>query len=233
MNNPTIDPELKLKKSFLKKIKLSDPTMILLALIIILLLVILVQQFSDSAKTEKLNTQINKIASSVKSNHQTQTKILSNLDQHAKAIASINAGYGQINQTINATAKNQSIMQGKLTNQFQQISKSITNNTQSLDAILKLLNAQTSQGNHQEPAISSILSIPKGFKHTDQYTINGVAPYGVILQDSKGNFLIAQLNKQLSVGTISVITQGYIIAGDYVITYQHDKIQNNVSVIKK
>ncbi|TNF65961.1 MAG: hypothetical protein EP298_10470 [Gammaproteobacteria bacterium] len=233
MNNQVVDPELKLKKKFLKKFKLSNPTMILLALIILLLVIILVQQFSDSSKTKELHNQINKIASSIKTNHQTQNQILSNINKQTKAITSIDNNYNQVNQMINSAVKNQSLIQSKLSQQFEQTNKAISNNAQSLAQILKLLNMKLGQLSDQNSSLHSILNTPQGFKRTDQYTISSIAPYGVIIQDKQGNFLIARLNKQLSVGVITAITEHYIIAGNYVITNESSKMHNSVSIIKK
>ncbi len=57
---------------------------------------------------------------------------------------------------------------------------------------------------------------------TDKYRIYSVAPYGVIIQNKEGAFIIAQINKELDVGAISAISESKVIAGNKFITHQKD-----------
>jgi hypothetical protein len=53
---------------------------------------------------------------------------------------------------------------------------------------------------------------------TQLYHIYKIEPYGVVLQDISGNFIIARINKKLAVGRISLISNNEVIAGNKVIS---------------
>ena len=68
----------------------------------------------------------------------------------------------------------------------------------------------------------------KNYKTTDNYTIYAVENYGVVIQDIRGNFILAQINKQLDIGQITAITEDFVIAGSYRIVKQPNfKVQLN------
>lgn len=52
---------------------------------------------------------------------------------------------------------------------------------------------------------------------TKAYSIFGVESYGVVLQDDNGNFEIAQIGKELSIGVISSITADAVHVGNWII----------------
>ncbi|MCF6777360.1 hypothetical protein L3V83_12385 [Thiotrichales bacterium 19X7-9] len=231
MRNQVLDKELKLKKNFLKKLKPSNPAIILLILIILLLAIILVQQFSDSQKTSQLNSHVTTLIKSVENTNQTQKQLTQALNKQSQVIQN---NHVILNKTINNSEKAQERFEKSINQQLKNSSETINNNYKSLDQLMRLLfNKSIGKSKNNNTITYSILDIPKGYKRTDQYTISGIAPYGVIIQDKQGNFLIARLNKQLSVGVITAITQHYVIAGDYVITDESSNMHNSVSIIKK
>ena len=65
-------------------------------------------------------------------------------------------------------------------------------------------------------------SLGGNLTETNKYRIYSVAPYGVIIQNKEGTFMVAQINKELDVGTISAISESKVIAGNKFITHQND-----------
>lgn len=58
---------------------------------------------------------------------------------------------------------------------------------------------------------------------TQLYHIYTTEPYGVILQDKKGKFIIARINKKLPIGLISSISNNQVVAGNKVISKETAK----------
>ena len=123
-------------------------------------------------QTEKVNTQLKGLNSSIHSRLSTQEKELNRL------ITNLKKDYQVINDSAN-----------------------------------KLAAAHT--GNH--------------LVESKEYRIYATTPYGVTLQDKAGNYIVAQINKDLSIGTISAISESKVIAGNQYITPQKDfKLTGNI-----
>ncbi len=153
---------------------------------------------------------------------------------------------GTMNETLTATNKN--LVDNLMSLTKQQLE--IKSNTLLANQQLKGLNASIySRLSKQEKDLDELIANLKKDYHvindsanklaagsagtnlteTDQYRIYSVEPYGVIIQNKKGIFIVAQINKELEVGAISAITESKVIAGNKVITYQKDfKIDNGV-----
>ncbi|MCF6767233.1 hypothetical protein L3V86_02485 [Thiotrichales bacterium 19S11-10] len=206
------------KKALLKE-KLSRIKSLILIVILLIVLMIFIEQMSNQQRLNQISQKIEKLNKSVQQTEKAQLKTENTINHQTSTLNTMNQTLKQISQSIANSAQNQSNLEAKISQQITKTSQNTDKSMQTLEHILKILDTQPE---HLEKSskthMISFSQAPEGYQKTDQYTLSGVAPYGIILQDNKGHFLIAQINKQLSVGIISVITEHYVIAGKYVIT---------------
>lgn len=154
--------------------------------------------------------------------------------------AQINA---QLQNLLNLSTKNDfSKIADSLNKSIPQIQSSLTNleklNNQhskdqtQLQSQIEILNKNLSglkkttknvQKNLQSSPISTFNTNTKQ-TISKEYSIYNIADYGVILQNSKGDFIIARINMNLpNAGIITAISNQEVIAGDFIIHWKKPK----------
>ena len=171
-----------------------------------------IQQFQAELVTYAKNT--NGILKNI------STNVVENQTELSKVVEAFKADQQKVAELI---AKSQTNAK-KFSEEFQ---TNLKKQSEDLGNVIKVLKDDADE---ITTTISLYAEITNGKKYetAKDYTIYAVENYGVVLQDRQGNFILAQINKPLDIGTINAITDDFILAGSYRIIKQQDfQVQPN------
>lgn len=171
-----------------------------------------IQQFQAELVTYAKNTNgiLKSISTNVVDNQNELSKVVDAFKQDQEKVAELIKTSQSRAEKFNTTVQNTLKTQSK--------------------ALSTVINTLKSSADEVTTTISLYAEITNGKKYetAKDYTIYAVENYGVVLQDRQGNFILAQINKPLDIGTINAITDDFVLAGSYRIIKQNDfQVQPN------
>ncbi|WP_119344743.1 hypothetical protein [Facilibium subflavum] len=186
--------------------------------IIILACIIIFQLFSLSNQQTILHEQQNVTAKS-KAQLQQVEEIISQTAQ--KNIQAIQKSIQPLNDQLSTLEKTTLRNNTQITTQLQQLQMQLEQTQKQVKALE--VNAKEKP---QKPASTTTKETDTQTKSTNaakanlqvssQYRIYSINSYGLVLEDTNGNYIIATIGKNLpNAGDISSITADQVIAGDY------------------
>lgn len=172
-------------------------------------------QITSIEKTiENTSTRFQKFVSRQNKMNQLMQKRDHKIKKKIKTIIKKRQAFIKKNENLlKKLAQNQKKLNKTLSSKKSEFSKTIEaikNDQKKLNKIAKQFNSLFQKAPTQK------------LKPAKKYRIYTITPYGVILQDANGNYIIAQINKQLPIGKIKSISKNKVVAGDKVITYKKD-----------
>lgn len=212
MKNKTKKP----KKMLTPEEKLQRIKLIIVAAFFILLLILLYEQMTSRAQIDQIAQKLESASDNLETFQVNQNNLISSL---SKQINTATQEQTKVAKSVDQFLQNQIKIQSTLTQlqtQANQMQKDIQDQNAQFKTYLSNTNKKSTASN-SVTLVNSDGNMSK-YKKTTDYTIYGDASYGVILQDKNGNYIIAQINKELPIGMITSISRNEVIAGDYIIT---------------
>ena len=187
----------------------------LLAIILVLLLLTL---FMVMQLQNVLTHQVKKESSLFHALQQGESQILHTLAQQQKTT---HTQLSELSATLNKTTVGQKQQQHAFEQYQTQTKQQLTKVTQSIDQAVKTIQNLTAQ-THISAQQTTSNDLPKAtnqYKPAPGYHLYGVEPYGVVIVDPKGNFIITRVGRDIpGLGQVKAITADQVMVGDYVIT---------------
>ena len=191
----------------------------LLAIILVLLLLTL---FMVMQLQSMLGHTLNQESKQLHTLQQGESQILHTLATQQKTT---HAQLSTLSATLHTTTTAQKQQQQAFQQYQAQTKQQLAHVTQSMDQAVKTI--QTLAAQAHTPASSSAQQAtpndpPKAtnqYKPAPGYHLYGVEPYGVVIVDLKGKFIITRVGRDIpGLGQVKAITADQVMVGDYVIT---------------
>jgi len=200
-------------------------TMVILVVILGLLLAL---SLSGQAG---LNQQINQNKKTIENSIALQQSLLTHLQQSlSKQESATDSAIQHLDDSLKQD--NQSLLQRIAQQQSQQKQTLQRLSTQLTQSISELKAVETKIKNSADGTLPQASVDIHADKIAKGYRIYGVEPYGVVIQDPKGQFEIARIGKQLSLGIVTAITANAVHVGPWVITSLPEGANNTPALSK-